>query len=186
VTFVRAKRKSGLPSISEKQYQTPADLARHCQFLVSPHWSAATARSARSIVWDFLDRDCFAAKPLDYAYWIFLDFLGFSRPNRDFSMGCAAFCQTKISRALLPLGRRRRDRRRHSYDTETQYGSSSKPNSFSAFLQSIAIDRNCRFSVELATGRDVETVAALGERGGRGQRPRLQVRFYASAIRDYQ
>jgi hypothetical protein len=36
VTFVRAKRKSDLPSISEKQYQTPARLARHCQFLVEP------------------------------------------------------------------------------------------------------------------------------------------------------
>jgi hypothetical protein len=70
--------------------------------------------------------------------WISLDFLGFSRQNRDFSMGYAGFSAKKISRALLPLGRQRRDRSRYSYDAEMQYGSPSKPNSFSAFLQSIA------------------------------------------------
>jgi hypothetical protein len=38
----------------------------------------------------FLGGWLFAAKAPDYAYWILLDFLGFSRPNRDFSMGYAA------------------------------------------------------------------------------------------------
>jgi hypothetical protein len=40
-----------------------------------------------------------------------------------------------------------------SYDAETQYRSSSKSNSFSAFLQSIAVDKNFRSFVESPTGR---------------------------------
>jgi hypothetical protein len=36
-----------------------------------------------------LERGRFAAKTADYEGWISLDFLGFSRPNRDFSMGYA-------------------------------------------------------------------------------------------------
>jgi hypothetical protein len=31
-----------------------------------------------------------------------LDFLGFSRPNQAFSMGCAGFSLEEISLALLP------------------------------------------------------------------------------------
>ena len=43
--------------------------------------------------------------PFHWPYWISLDFLGFSRPNRDFSMGCAGFSAKKnFSR---PLWRRR-------------------------------------------------------------------------------
>jgi hypothetical protein len=34
-----------------------------------------------------LARSRFAAKTPDYEGWIFLDFLGFSRPKRDLSMG---------------------------------------------------------------------------------------------------
>jgi hypothetical protein len=34
--------------------------------------------------------------------WKSLDFLGFSRPNRAFSMGYAGFSLKEISRALLP------------------------------------------------------------------------------------
>jgi hypothetical protein len=37
-----------------------------------------------------LARGRLAAKTLDHEGWISLDFLGFSRPNRDFSMGYAA------------------------------------------------------------------------------------------------
>jgi hypothetical protein len=106
---------------------------------------------ARSI-WVFLDHRGFCPGRPENKAWISLDFLGFSRPNRDVSMSYAGFSAKKISRALLPLGRRRRDRSRYSYDAEMQYGSSSKPNSFSAFLQSIADDRNCRFFVEPPTG----------------------------------
>jgi hypothetical protein len=36
---------------------------------------------------DFLGPRHFASKTADYEGWIPLDFLGFSRPNRDFSKG---------------------------------------------------------------------------------------------------
>jgi hypothetical protein len=49
----------------------------------------AAMGSGRS-VWVFLARGHFAAKTPVYEGWISLDFLGFSRPNRDLSMGCAA------------------------------------------------------------------------------------------------
>jgi hypothetical protein len=45
--------------------------------------------SGRS-VWVFLAPGRFAAKARADERWILLDFLGFSRPNRDFSMGYAA------------------------------------------------------------------------------------------------
>jgi hypothetical protein len=43
-----------------------------------------------------------AAKALVYGHWKSLDFLGFSRPNQAFSMGCAGFSLEEISLALLP------------------------------------------------------------------------------------
>jgi hypothetical protein len=45
----------------------------------------------------------FAAKPADFAYWILLDFLGFSRQNRDFSMGYVGFSLDEFSRASVAL-----------------------------------------------------------------------------------
>jgi hypothetical protein len=36
------------------------------------------------------------------AYWILLDFLGFSRPNRDFFNGLRGIFAKKIFRALVP------------------------------------------------------------------------------------
>jgi hypothetical protein len=48
----------------------------------------------------FLGACCFAAKPPEHAYWILLDFLGFSRPNRDFSMSYEGFSGTNFSSAL--------------------------------------------------------------------------------------
>jgi hypothetical protein len=50
----------------------------------------------------FLETGQLSAKTKDFRYWIFLDFLGFSRPKRDFSMGCAGFCGEDFSKALLP------------------------------------------------------------------------------------
>jgi hypothetical protein len=70
-----------------------------------PYWPRGPPL-ARSI-WIFLDRRGFAPGRPENKAWISLDFLGFSRPNRDFSMGYAGFSAKKISRALLPLGRRR-------------------------------------------------------------------------------
>jgi hypothetical protein len=69
-------------------------------------------------IWIFLDGRGFVLESPENKAWISLDFLGFSRPNRDFSMRYAGFSAKKISRALLPLGRRRRDRSRYSYDAE--------------------------------------------------------------------
>jgi hypothetical protein len=46
-----------------------------------------------------------AAETLAYEGWEGLDFLGFSRPNRAFSMGYAGFSLNEISRALLPPSR---------------------------------------------------------------------------------
>src|SRR5579871_1683661 len=58
-------------------------------------------------IWVFLDSYRFAANAPVYEGWIFLDFLGFSRPNRDFSMGYTGFsCEKFLGR--LPW----RDRRR--------------------------------------------------------------------------
>jgi hypothetical protein len=60
-------------------------------------------------VWVFLDGDGFLTKPIDFAYWILLDFLGFSRPNRDFSMGYGGFSREEISQ-LFPRRSQRPDR----------------------------------------------------------------------------
>jgi hypothetical protein len=40
---------------------------------------------------DFLGPRLFRCEHLNYEGWISLDFLGFSRPNRDLSIGYAAF-----------------------------------------------------------------------------------------------
>src|SRR5579872_1991562 len=57
------------------------------------------------MIWVFLGGGGFAAKTRLTGYWISLDFLGFSRPNRVFSMGYARFSPTKVSRGLFPQGR---------------------------------------------------------------------------------
>jgi hypothetical protein len=44
----------------------------------------------------FLGSPRFPAKTPDFEAWKSLDFLGFSRPNRDFSMGCEGFSVKKI------------------------------------------------------------------------------------------
>jgi hypothetical protein len=49
----------------------------------------------------FLGAGRFAAGTLGNGYWILLDFLGFSRPNRDFSMGYAGFSREEFSRAFF-------------------------------------------------------------------------------------
>jgi hypothetical protein len=90
----------------------------------------------------FLDTDDFAAKIPGFEGWIFLDFLGFSRQNRDLSMGYDGFSLNKISR---------RFRRRVSTTklgrgapcglgfAEGQDCSCGKLNSISDYLQSIVV-----------------------------------------------
>ena len=55
-------------------------------------------------------RRCFAAKAAVRAYWKSLDFLGFSRPNPDLSMGCVRLSVAGIFLGLPPIGAKRRDR----------------------------------------------------------------------------
>jgi hypothetical protein len=50
----------------------------------------------------FLGWGPFRGEGLVFEPWILLDFLGFSRQKRDFSMGYAGFSLKEISRALLP------------------------------------------------------------------------------------
>jgi hypothetical protein len=60
-------------------------------------------------VWVFLARRRLPAKTPDYAYWFSLDSLGFSRVNRDLSMGYADFRGKKFSWRFSPCVERRRD-----------------------------------------------------------------------------
>jgi hypothetical protein len=53
-------------------------------------------------VWVFLADGCFAAKTPDYEVWISLDFLGFSRQNRDVSMGYAEITPEEFSSRFSP------------------------------------------------------------------------------------
>jgi hypothetical protein len=53
-------------------------------------------------VWVFLGLGRLAAKTPGFERWKSLDFLGFSRPDRAFSMGYAGFLLKEISSALLP------------------------------------------------------------------------------------
>jgi hypothetical protein len=75
-----------------------------------------------------------------------LDFLGFPWILSSESRLCNGLRRIFGGRKFLALfcrwGGGAGTRGRYSYDAETQYGSSSKPNPFSAFLQSIAVDRN--------------------------------------------
>jgi hypothetical protein len=53
---------------------------------------------------DFLGSRLFRLENSDLSRWISLDFLGFSRPNRAYSMGCAGFSLQENSRALFRAG----------------------------------------------------------------------------------
>jgi hypothetical protein len=61
----------------------------------------ATALAGRS-VWIFLAARSFAPKTPDYEGWISLDFLGFSRSNRDLSMGYAEITTEEFSSRFSP------------------------------------------------------------------------------------
>jgi hypothetical protein len=63
---------------------------------------ASESKLARSI-WVFLALGWFAAEAAFDSYWILLDFLGFSRPNLDLSMGYTGFSLDEFSRALRLL-----------------------------------------------------------------------------------
>jgi hypothetical protein len=68
---------------------------------LAPSLSAVGAVFSRvDPVWVFLGSRRLAAKTPGFEGWKGLDFLGFSRPNRAFSMGYAGFSLQEISRHL--------------------------------------------------------------------------------------
>jgi hypothetical protein len=69
--------------------------------------------------------------------WISLDFLGFSRPNRDFSMGYAGFLAEENCARPFAAGAAAPGQERYSYDAEMQYDSSSKPANFLYFCNQL-------------------------------------------------
>jgi hypothetical protein len=78
-----------------------------------PALAAGAQRRAAAVspidpVWVFLVGGRFAAKTLINGYWISLDFLGFSRPNRDLSMGYEDLIEKFFSLAFLSSHQRRR------------------------------------------------------------------------------
>jgi hypothetical protein len=68
-------------------------------------FSTAGATPFVDPVWVFLAGSHFGAKTLGFGGWISLDFLGFSRPNLDLSMGYADKSEKNFSR---PFCRRER------------------------------------------------------------------------------
>jgi hypothetical protein len=69
---------------------------------VGARFAATRRKTLTGAPWDFFARLPFAAKTPINSCWIFLDFLGFSRPNRDLSMGYAGSTDQKFFSALLP------------------------------------------------------------------------------------
>ena len=65
----------------------------------------ARVRGATSVNLGFLGPSRLAAKIPIHRYWIFLDFLGFSRPNRDLSIGYTDFRGNYFSSRFSPYGR---------------------------------------------------------------------------------
>jgi len=92
VTFSRKARVSDL--VSSRNIAPEGQEPRHAR-------PVRRALSASASDLAFLGSRRFAAKTPDFAYWILLDFLGFSRPNRDLSMGCAGISAAFFTRPRL-------------------------------------------------------------------------------------
>jgi hypothetical protein len=100
--------------------------------------SAAVRRSIRSAGLDCLGSARLAMKTLIFEGWKSLDFLGFSRLNRAFSMGYAGFSLNEISLALSPPRQARANGCLDSGWLKGTDRSSGKLNSISDFAQAIA------------------------------------------------
>jgi hypothetical protein len=96
------------------------------------------ATLARWTVWFFLAPACFSTKTPTYERWISLDFLGFSRPKRDLSMGYTRFSLENFSRRFLALrsAKSGAGARHHGEGHDCSWG---KLSSVSDFLQEIAV-----------------------------------------------
>ena len=86
----------------------------------------------------FLGASLFGFGTSAFEPWILLDFLGFSRSNRAFSMGYAAKRSEHFFLPLRPCRRKCEEGRLRSWRSEAQDSPSGKLNSFSDFLQEIA------------------------------------------------
>jgi hypothetical protein len=91
-------------------------------------------------VWLFLAHGLLAAKTLAFERWKSLDVLGFSRPNRAFSMGYAGFSLKEISRALLPATDDLAEPAPAVSGAEGWNDHETKLSSLSDFLQEIAVE----------------------------------------------
>jgi hypothetical protein len=91
----------------------------------------------------FLGPSPFRCEDPAYEGWISLDFLGFSRSNRDFSTSYAGFSQEEFSHAFSPEAANRRNERLRFGHAEPQDCSCSKFNLISDLLQE-NIDREYR------------------------------------------
>jgi hypothetical protein len=80
----------------------------------------------------------FAAKTPNYERWISLDFLGFSRPDRDLSMSYEDFSREKNSRALFRDKATEKPPRPLGIQNAQDY-SSPKLSFISDFTQSIVV-----------------------------------------------
>jgi hypothetical protein len=94
---------------------------------------------AGSICLGFLGAWRFRCENPVFERWTSLDFLGFSRPNRDFSMGYGGFSREEISRAFRLKGVARSRGRGHA-DTQNFHEASLSSNF--VFRQLIAVQRN--------------------------------------------
>jgi hypothetical protein len=90
-------------------------------------------------VWVFLADGCFAAKTPDYEVWISLDFLGFSRQNRDLSMGLRGNNAGRIFLSLFPVVWRAAGRGARGGTGESAGLSQSKLNLIPGFLEDIVV-----------------------------------------------
>jgi hypothetical protein len=88
----------------------------------------------------FLGTGPFAYEIPDFGGWKSLDFLGFSRPNQDLSMGYEGFSESVFSLRFLPdVTVATHDRRWSSWALEAQASPWSKLRLISDFLQGIAV-----------------------------------------------
>jgi hypothetical protein len=82
-----------------------------CAFGWSRFGSFSTVDAAPFVgpVWLFLERLVSLPKTLGFGGWKSLDFLGFSRPDLDLSIGYRRFSAEDFSTALLSSRKRRRN-----------------------------------------------------------------------------
>ena len=115
VALITAEKPLGRPGVPALDAEARAALARPSRYRPVERldygpdtmriWGrvdgpGGAVRSLARSVWIFLALGSLFAENPDYGGWICLDFLGFSRPNRDLSMGYAGKAQKNFFRRL--------------------------------------------------------------------------------------